>query len=1164
MKSSVGSAFLALLLISSQAAALTNVSGTISTDTTWNLAGSPYIVTGDVTVASGVTLTIEAGVVVKFQYQDYVGYKRRLIVNGILDLQSTSAEPVVFTSERDDFYGGDSNGDGVATVPAAGNWGYIQINNGSNVIHNCIIRYGGYRYDDPYHNYMLWVNNCSPPATNCTFEYAYGTGLYYYADQWRSTSPQITNNTFSNCSGGIGYTGINTWILATPTITGNKVRNCSSALVLEKITQEATIHFNDLSNGTVSLTGDSSATINIENNWWGTIDQAEIEQKITHHFDDASRPWADYIPFLFGPVFPSDLPGSLIIYTAQAYNAGTGVLNLEGQVVDTLYGHVTAGTLLWSLCNWNNVEVANGKLTYNSTMGKWLGSKTLSPKLASGNYTVRYNAVTPQERTGSAVGQFAVGGATVIVAGSIKDSTSGSSLYQANVAMFDAVQLWALVNASYGGNVPPLATLLTQLTPIRGPALTDFYGRYAWADVPAGGSCAIVVAKNGYSGNHTPSFPLPTSTTTVTKDLFLTPTTEVTLAALSQTVGKVHSASLEVLNRNAETMAALSERVQADNLLANNQVRDLWHGFADGVGVVALLVDLGKIGDGFYHLRQLNKLDGVVGLTEATYDTAFTATMQGIFQNEARIINKLMGIVFVKPYLEENRDSIRQLAEQAGPVSAEEWKTLPNFSYALDALAAVYSNYLGAAGTVILRPGFSREKATYLAAQYEQILNSSTGQELVFLYPANASDGVWALALMDADGHYRDLSKMHAELVLLEETLTALSVAKDIITIVGAGPTSGGSIVAGTVIGVGLNVGKAFVGQAQRQVVVQMADAYANAYTVCAADNLTAPRLLSNYIDFLKEEAQDPYYFDPAHSFRAETILNLNLPNLPFTEVPFMWTWGVPGLDVAQGVATVGVENKGNVRSEFRVTTYGSWSPITLMGALGLGRKSIITSCEVEPDIGSLWLEPAQSVNLAMPFRGYSRNFLSQFKPHYLTVETYSGPWRMDPVTKQYYVIGLGENLWDFAGLIGLSEASSPMEELGVNRSTAESYYAAASSAEGRLSIQDVQDQASLSGQLAEARLSASEPNVSVQFTVEPNVYAADLQLFAPQDSNVAILITDSAGKRLGYSSSDGITYSELVGAITNMGQRPISVRLLVPFPVSEFRTLHVVQATLS
>ena len=44
----------------------TDVGGVISTDTTWVQADSPYIVTSDVAVQSGVTLTVEPGVEIRF------------------------------------------------------------------------------------------------------------------------------------------------------------------------------------------------------------------------------------------------------------------------------------------------------------------------------------------------------------------------------------------------------------------------------------------------------------------------------------------------------------------------------------------------------------------------------------------------------------------------------------------------------------------------------------------------------------------------------------------------------------------------------------------------------------------------------------------------------------------------------------------------------------------------------------------------------------------------------------------------------------------------------------------------------------------------------------------------------------------------------------------
>ena len=44
----------------------TDVGGIIDTDTTWGIAGSPYVATKNIQVAVGGTLNIEPGVIIKF------------------------------------------------------------------------------------------------------------------------------------------------------------------------------------------------------------------------------------------------------------------------------------------------------------------------------------------------------------------------------------------------------------------------------------------------------------------------------------------------------------------------------------------------------------------------------------------------------------------------------------------------------------------------------------------------------------------------------------------------------------------------------------------------------------------------------------------------------------------------------------------------------------------------------------------------------------------------------------------------------------------------------------------------------------------------------------------------------------------------------------------
>ena len=103
-----------LFIIPENTSADVSVSGSISTDTTWTLANSPYFVEGNITVESGVVLTIEAGVEVRFNGSF------SFIVNGTLNATGTSGLPIKFTSNQ--------------TLPSSGDWQGIILQGTNNTM----------------------------------------------------------------------------------------------------------------------------------------------------------------------------------------------------------------------------------------------------------------------------------------------------------------------------------------------------------------------------------------------------------------------------------------------------------------------------------------------------------------------------------------------------------------------------------------------------------------------------------------------------------------------------------------------------------------------------------------------------------------------------------------------------------------------------------------------------------------------------------------------------------------------------------------------------------------------------------------------------------------------------------------------------------------------
>ncbi len=175
-------------------------SGTLTGNTVW-MGNRVICVTGDVAVANGGTLTVMPGAVVKF------AAGKSLTVNGggTLNAIGTRAQPIVFTSVKDDEYGGDTNGDGDATTAQPGDWGRIYAGGTVNMDY-CRIRHcnnngdhgaihgtgGTVRFDDGVIEYSAY--ECVRMNSNGTFRssnsvfressmafgYRGGSGTYVY------------------------------------------------------------------------------------------------------------------------------------------------------------------------------------------------------------------------------------------------------------------------------------------------------------------------------------------------------------------------------------------------------------------------------------------------------------------------------------------------------------------------------------------------------------------------------------------------------------------------------------------------------------------------------------------------------------------------------------------------------------------------------------------------------------------------------------------------------------------------------------------------------------------------------------------------------------------------------------------------------------------------
>ena len=199
--------------------AQTYVSGIIPNNTTWTLVGSPYIVIGGVLVSSGVTLTIEPGVEVKFDSELSLQIDGKLITIG------TESNMITFTSNNDS--------------PEPGDWGYIFFSDISTdaiydtsgnytdgcIMEYCIIEYaGGANVDN---NGAVRMYNAHPFINHSIICYNSAPGIcaWNFSENIKIFNCDICNNYGDSGNGGGIYVnnGASDW--ASLTILNSNIYN---------------------------------------------------------------------------------------------------------------------------------------------------------------------------------------------------------------------------------------------------------------------------------------------------------------------------------------------------------------------------------------------------------------------------------------------------------------------------------------------------------------------------------------------------------------------------------------------------------------------------------------------------------------------------------------------------------------------------------------------------------------------------------------------------------------------------------------------------------------------------------------------------------------------------------------------------------------------------
>ena len=238
------------------------VGGYIYDNVIWPESGSPYIVRDNIYIVDTNKLTIDPGVTIKFDSYKRIQVGTGSTHRGDLYAVGTKAKRIIFTSNRDDTEGGDTNNDGQATAPAKGNWEYIFFYYLQTVIFNkleyCTIKYANY-------GVYLDDNDNGVTVSHCIIE-----------ENHRGIHLQ------SGAKGNVEY---------------NEFHNNGYGMYFAGSRSGANVHNNDIyGNTNHGIYVQSPDNVSADNNYWGSANGPTHANNPGGNGDKSSN-YVDYKPF---------------------------------------------------------------------------------------------------------------------------------------------------------------------------------------------------------------------------------------------------------------------------------------------------------------------------------------------------------------------------------------------------------------------------------------------------------------------------------------------------------------------------------------------------------------------------------------------------------------------------------------------------------------------------------------------------------------------------------------------------------------------------------------------------------------------------------------------------------------------------------------------------